>query len=102
MENYREELQELHHRRVNYIVLGGGLMMLLFSLLDYVTAPQLFNKFLNYRAVIASFGVGLFWVNRYDRKNIYPFWIGFIGFVSIIFTMLLMIYQLGGVPSFRP
>ena len=99
MENYREELQQLHHRRVNYIVLGGGLMMLLFSLLDYVTVPQLFNKFLNYRIAIASFGVGLFWINCYDRKNIYPFWIGFIGFVSIIFTMLLMIHQLGGVFS---
>ena len=99
MENYREELQRLHHRRVNYIVLGGALMMLLFSLLDYVTVPQLFNTFLNYRVAVAIFGVILFLVNRYDTKNVYCFWIGFIGFVSVIFTLLLMIHQIGGVFS---
>jgi len=99
MENYREELQGLHHRRVNYIVLGGALMMLLFSLLDYVTVPQLFNTFLNYRVTAAIFGVSLFWVNRYDRKNVYCFWIGLTGFISVIFTMLLMIHQIGGVFS---
>ena len=99
MENYREELQRLHHRRVNYIVLGGALMMLLFSLLDYVTVPQLFNTFLNYRVAVAIFGVILFLFNRYDTKNVYCFWIGFIGFVSVIFTLLLMIHQIGGVFS---
>lgn len=99
MENYREETQSLHHRRVNYIVLGGALLMLLFSLLDYVTVPQLFDTFLNYRVAAAIFGVGLFWVNRYDRKNVYCFWVGFTGFISVIFTMLLIIQQLGGVFS---
>jgi len=99
MENYREELQQLHHRRVKYIVLGGAVMVLLFSLLDYVTVPQLFNTFLNYRIAAAIFGVCLFLVNRFDRKNAYCFWIGFSGFISVIFTLLLMIYQIGGVLS---
>jgi len=74
-------------------------MMLLFSLLDYVTVPQLFNTFLNYRVVAAIIGVSLFLVNRYDKKNEYCFWIGFTGFISVIFTMLLIIHQIGGVFS---
>lgn len=73
--------------------------MLVFSLLDYVTAPELFNTFLNYRVAAAIFGVSLFWANRYDRKNVYSFWIGFLGFLSVIFTMLLIIHQIGGVFS---
>lgn len=99
MDNYREELQQLHHRRVNYIVLGGAVMVLLFSLLDYVTVPQLFKTFLNYRIAAAIFGVSLFLVNRFDKKNAYCFLLGFSGFISVIFTLLLMIYQLGGVFS---
>lgn len=99
MEDYREELQGLHHRRVNYIVLGGALMMLFFSLLDYIMIPHLFNTFLNYRVIAAIFGVVLFVVNLYDRNNVYCFWIGFSGFLSVIFTMLLMIHQIGGVYS---
>lgn len=99
MENYRKETQSLHHRRVNYIVLGGALMMLLFSLLDYVTVPQLFNTFLHYRVAAAIIGVSLFCVNWYDKNNVYCFWIGFTGFVSVIFTMLLIIQQVGGVFS---
>jgi PAS domain S-box-containing protein len=84
---------------VNYIVLGGALMMLLFSLLDYVTVPQLFNTFLHYRVAAAIIGVSLFCVNWYDKNNVYCFWIGFTGFVSVIFTMLLIIQQVGGVFS---
>ena len=99
MITYEKEVQELHHRRVNYIVLGGSLMMLLFSLLDYVTVPALHQKFLNYRACVASFGIILFVVNCRDKNNVFPFWIGFMGFTSVIFTILLMIHQLGGVLS---
>lgn len=99
MENYREELRELHHRRVNYIVLGGALLMLLFSLLDYVMVPQMFNTFLHYRVTAAIVGVGLYFVNCYDRRKAYCFWIGFAGFLSVILTMLLIIHQIGGVFS---
>lgn len=99
MLNYEKEVQELHHRRVNYIVLGGSLMMLLFSLLDYVTAPALHQKFLNYRACVAIFGILLFLVNCRDKNNVFAFWIGFTGFISVIFTILLMIHQLGGALS---
>ncbi|WP_458776442.1 HD domain-containing phosphohydrolase [Desulforhopalus sp. 52FAK] len=99
METYRDELQLLHHRRVYYIVLGGSIMTLLFSLLDYVTVPDRFLQFLNYRIVIAMFGIFLFWLNSRDKNNRFPFWIGFVGFVSVIFVILLMIYQIGGVLS---
>lgn len=92
-------MQELHHRRVNYIVLGGSLMMLLFSLLDYVTVPDLYLEFLNYRVGIAIFGLVLFWLNSQDRSYIASFWIGFAGFLSVIITMLFMIHQIGGVLS---
>lgn len=99
MENYREELQGLHHRRVNYIVLGGSVMTLLFALLDYVTVPDLFLEFLNYRVVVAVLGLGLFWINRKDKGKRYPFWIGFLGYVSVIVIILMMIHQIGGVLS---
>ena len=97
METYRDELQILHHRRVNYIVLGGSVMTLLFALLDYVTAPDIFLKFLNYRIVVAIIGIFLFWLNSRDKENRFPFWIGFGSFVSVIFVILLMIHQVGGV-----
>lgn len=99
MQDYREELQNLHHRRVNYIVLGGSIMTLLFALLDFVTVPEFFLKFLNYRVVVAALGLLLFWVNIRDSKNRYAFWIGFLGYLSIIVIILLMIHQIGGVLS---
>ncbi len=99
MNNYRDELQALHHRRVNYIVLGGSVMTLLFALLDYVTIPELFLEFLNYRFLIAVLGIVLFLINLSDKKKRFSFFIGFTGYISVVCIILLMIYQVGGVLS---
>ena len=74
-------------------------MTLLFALLDYVTIPELFLKFLNYRMVVAVFGVILFFINRLDKNKRYSFVLGFTGYMSVVFIILLMIYQVGGVFS---
>lgn len=74
-------------------------MTLLFALLDYATAPDLFLQFLNYRITVAILGIFLFWLNSRDKENRFPFWIGFGGYVSVILVILLMIYQVGGALS---
>lgn len=74
-------------------------MTLLFALLDYVTIPELFLEFLNYRVLIAVLGIILFLVNRSDKNKRYSFLIGFTGYMSVVCIILLMIYQVGGVLS---
>jgi PAS domain S-box-containing protein len=100
MEDYRQELQQLHHRRVNYILLCGAVMMLLFSFLDYFTVPELYYKFLGYRFGVVVICLLLFLLNSADKESRYPLWIGFSAFASVIVVILLMIHQIGG--AFSP
>ncbi|TKB06919.1 HD domain-containing phosphohydrolase [Desulforhopalus sp. IMCC35007] len=100
MEDYRKELQQLHHKRINYILLCGAVMMLLFSFLDYFTVPDLYYKFLGYRFGVVVICLLLFLVNSADKECRYPLWIGFSAFSSVIVVILIMIHQIGG--AFSP
>lgn len=100
MENYREELQQLHHKRIYYILFCCAVMMFLFSFLDYFTVPELYYKFLGYRIGVVVVCLLLFLVNSADKKCRYPLWIGLTAFASVIFVILTMIHQIGG--AFSP
>lgn len=99
MESYHEELQRLHHRRVSVIAMGGGVIMLLFALLDYLTVPNLAREFLVYRVAGLLFGVVLFFINRRDTTNAYPFIIGFTAYLLMALVLMVMIYRMGGFSS---
>lgn len=99
MESYQQEVSEVHHRRVNYIVLGGGLLIILFAFLDYLTVPGLFGEFLIYRIGAALFGIALYIANYHDVKRNYPFMIGFCGYLVVMAVIMVMIYRMGGVSS---
>lgn len=99
MQDYLQELRKLHHRRVNYIVLGGGLLMLLFSILDRYMAPLFYDEFLSYRIAAACCGVVLFGLNYFDKDCEYSSLLGFIGFFVMNLVVLLMIHRMGGASS---
>lgn len=99
LESYREELHNLHHHRVGYIVLGGGLLMLLFSLLDLVVVPEFSEEFLTCRIATAIFGLVLFAVNYRDKNKKYSLAIGFTGYLFVALAIMLMIYRMGDVQS---
>lgn len=99
MKNYHGELQTLHHRRVYYILLAGTLLMPLFSLLDFIIAPELFREFLIYRLVAALIAVVLLIVNYRDRSKKYPLATGIIGYLCVAFIILAMVHRMGGVSS---
>lgn len=99
MEIYRDELQNLHHRRVKYIVLGGCFITLLFGLMDFLSMPERYLALWSYRVAVVLFGLLLFYINSRDKDKRYPLWIGFAGYLSTTLMMLIMIHQMGGVSS---
>ncbi|WP_163340641.1 HD-GYP domain-containing protein [Desulfopila sp. IMCC35008] len=99
MESYQQEVRALHHRRVNYIVLGGGLLMLLFAFLDYLIVPELFSEFFIYRLGAALFGIALYAANYHDIKSNYSFVIGFCGYLVVMVVIMVMIFRMGGTSS---
>lgn len=99
MKGYYDELQELHHRRVYYILLAGGLLMLVFAALDFIIAPEFFSEFLVCRLLAALVGLALLLVNYRDRDKKYPLAIGFTGYICVASVILVMVYRMGGAAS---
>ena len=99
MKTYREELAELHHRRVYYILLAGAGVLLLFSLLDLLLAPGLFREFLVCRLAGASAALLLILINSFDRKKTIAKATGFAGYVIVVLITLAMIHRMDGVNS---
>lgn len=99
MKSYHEELQNLHHRRVYYILLAGAGLLLLFSLLDKVIAPAYFNEFLLCRLFAVFIGITLLIFNYKDTEKKYPLVTGFIGYLCVTIVILAMVYRMGGASS---
>jgi PAS domain S-box-containing protein len=94
--SYREEIQELNHRRAFYITLVGGVLTMLFGFLDYIVVPEHFHEFLDYRITVAVLSVVLFVVNYFDRKQLYPALIGLTEYLLISLILLFIIYRMDG------
>ncbi len=99
MKTYNQELQDLHHRRVYYILLAGGLIMPFFSLLDLVIVPDLAGEFLICRLLVILAGLLLFAFNYRDSDKKYPLATGFLGFFCVVLAILAMIHRMGGLSS---
>lgn len=99
MRSYYDELQELHHRRVYYILLAGGLLMLVFAALDLIVAPEFFSEFLICRLLAALVGLVLLLFNYRDRDKKYPLATGFTGYICVAAVILVMVHRMGGVIS---
>lgn len=96
---YRYELDSLHHRRVYHIILVGSTVMLLFSLLDFMYAPEHFSSFLRYRLAVVFIGGVLLTVLFCDKRKRYALYIGFCGYTCAGLAILAMISQMDGVAS---
>lgn len=93
---YQEELRDLHHRRVYHITLIGGLLTILFAILDYIIIPEHFSDFLDYRIAVAVLSIVLLIFNYLDKRQKNSVLIGFTEYLLISFVFLLIIYHLGG------
>lgn len=99
MSNYIEELQHLHHRRVNLILPAGALLVLLFAFLDYILVPEHFSEFLLYRELLVVIALGLLIFNLHDRKHNHPLTIGFLFYIAVSIFVIYTIHKIGGVNS---
>ncbi len=98
-EQFLQETQALHHRRVYYIIVVGVAVMLLFSMLDYVLVPLLFQEFFIYRIIICVVGALLLVANFRDQDKRKSFIIGFLGYQCVGLMVLVMMLRMGGVAS---
>lgn len=98
-DEYLKELQDLHHRRVTFILFTGGILILLFASLDYLLVPNLFSEFFIYREAIIMMTFFLLFLNFSDKTRKHPHTIGFLFFILVSLVVLLMIYRMGGVTS---
>jgi PAS domain S-box-containing protein len=94
--SYKEELRDLHHRRTYYITLVGGILTVLFAILDYIIIPEHFSEFLDYRIAVAVLSIVLLIFNYLDKRKKNAAIIGFTEYLLISFVFLLIIYHLGG------
>ncbi len=99
MNSYQEELHNLHRRRVYYIILVGGLMIVVLGFLDSIVAPDFSRELLLYHVIAALFSVFLLFANYRDSKQHYSMIIGIGGYLSVAFAVLVMIYRMGGATS---
>ncbi len=98
-EQYNLETISLHHRRVYYIILVGMGMTLLFSILDYIVAPDLFNEFLFYRLTVCVLGGTLLVVNASYATQGKELVIGFLGYLCVGIAVVVMVIRMGGIPA---
>ncbi len=99
MKSYYEELQDLHHRRVYYILLAGAILLTLFSFLDLVMAPAHFNEFLLCRLFAIFTGIALLIFNYRDKEKVHPLTTGFLGYLCVTIVILAMVNRMGGASS---
>ena len=99
MKSYGEELLELHHRRVYYILLAGATFMVLFSGLDYFVVPDMFGQFLPCRLAGAAICLLFVFLNYRDKKKRFAFATGFAGYISISLVLLAIIARMEGISS---
>jgi PAS domain S-box-containing protein len=99
MQSYQQELSDLHHRRAYYILVAVSCMILLFSILDLVIAPEYFSEFFIYRIAVAVVGVMLLVANYYDRSHKHALLLGFVGYLCCSLAIVTMIHRMGGVAS---
>jgi len=99
LEQFHRESCRLHHQRVYFILLAGIVVMLLFSVLDSLLAPEHFPELLRYRLVaIRIFGL-LLVANSLDQSHQRTWGIGFIGYLAVGVVILITVHRLGGVAS---
>ncbi len=99
IKSYQEELQDLHHRRVYYILIAGIVIMLLLSLLDLTVGPKFHWNLFVYRTIATCAGMLLIGVNFFDRKKKYPLPIGFIGYICVALSILAALYHAKAISS---
>lgn len=97
MKSYREELLELHHRRVYHILLAGALFMVLFAALDYFVVPEMFGRFLPCRLAGTAICLFFAFLNYRDQQKKFAFAIGFAGYIAISLILLAIIAQMDGI-----
>lgn len=98
-EQFRQETQLLHHHRVYYILLVGMAVMLLFTALDYIMAPEFFAEFLLCRLFACGIGALLMVFNYFDRELRNAWIIGFAGYICASAVIVLMIMRMGEITS---
>jgi response regulator RpfG family c-di-GMP phosphodiesterase/PAS domain-containing protein len=98
-QQFQQEVQQLHHRRVYSILLAGMGVMLLFTALDYLLIREHFFEFLRYRLGAVGFVLLLLAANYFDRNHSRAWVIGFSGYLFAGCVVLLTIYRMGGIAS---
>jgi PAS domain S-box-containing protein len=96
---FEEETRRLFHQRGLAILLVGIVVMLLFSLADFIVTEEYFHEFLVYRLSCAA-GLALLllpYYSRFGRRH--PFLLSLIAYVMAGGTMALMVVSLGGYGS---
>lgn len=93
---YKKELRDLHHRRVYLITLVGGILTILFGILDYIIIPERFSEVFDYRIAVAVLSIVLLIFNYLDKRQKNAALIGFTEYLLVSFVFLLIIYHMGG------
>ena len=96
---YAEEIRELLHQRVKVCIWLGIILFPLFSLLDYLVAPQYFTSFLLYRGIFSLSCMLLLFLHSRGNLRHHPFIVILIWCTLASLVISFMIIQLGGFSS---
>nr|WP_320010490.1 HD domain-containing phosphohydrolase [uncultured Desulfobulbus sp.] len=96
---FQEEVQQLHHKRVYFILLVSMGLMLLFTALDYLLLPEQFTEFLRYRLAAVGIVALLLAANFFDYSHRRAWIIGITGYLFAGIIVLLTVLRMGGANS---
>jgi len=99
MKSYQEEHGDLYHRRTSYILVVFSCMIMLFSLLDVIIAPEYFIEFFFYRLIAAFIGMVLLFLNYHDQEHNFAALFGFTAYLCVASVTLIIVYRLGSAIS---
>ena len=97
---FDQETHRLLHQRVRVCIWFGIILYPLFSVLDYLVAPDLFMTFLQYRILFSMSCGFLLLIHSRELFKKHTFPVVLVWFTMASFAISLMIVDLGGFNSF--
>lgn len=96
---YRKELHQLYHQRINYLLLLTAGFFLVYFPLDYFFVPSSFLDLFQYRTVALLVCLFLFFLNYQDDQLRYTVVLSFTIYGVFLFVISLMVIHTGGISS---
>ncbi len=94
--DFRKDQESLTRIWVDKLSLIGVILVPMFSVVDALLYPELFYQFLQYRLIASISCIIIFFINRRWNLGVHSATLAIIGYYIVGFSIILMIWDVGG------